>query len=232
MTFDFRYPTPLPSTKGWGSGYPNCRPEARAGESIFWPGVHRDIAELVQLLVDEMERRGFRFMEPGCWGFGCRATKGASGETPSFHSWGLAIDINAPENVFGADEGTSDIATRNRWVVTFLQAYGFFWLGPAIKDWMHFSFVGSPQDARDMTERARRELGEDMGFQEYKEGRKAHRAGLALDPEWPNDKQFGWRERNAAMKNPPPEHHTHPYAPAGHAHPPTEHTHTGTVEVS
>jgi hypothetical protein len=165
MTFHFSYPTPLPSTKGWGSGWPNCQAAAREGTSIFWPGVHRDIGELVGLLVEEMRRRGFRFMDPGCWGFGCRGTKASSGSgtgTPSFHSWGLGIDINAPENVFGSAESQSKIATRDRWVVPLMASYGFFWLGPPIRDWMHFSFCGSPQDAADMTAKARRELGDEM----------------------------------------------------------------------
>jgi hypothetical protein len=37
--------------------------------------------------------------------------------------------------------------------------YGWRWLGPPIKDWMHFDFAGTPADARTMTDRARAELG-------------------------------------------------------------------------
>jgi len=165
MTLDYRYPTPLPSTKGWGPGYPDCQREAIVPVAPFVGGVHKNLAELVGLLVPEMKKRGLTFMVPGCWGFGCRGTKASAGSltaTPSFHSWGLALDINAPENVFGSPEATSKIATRDRWVVPFLTSYGFYWLGPPIKDWMHFSFVGSPADARDLTAKARRELGDDM----------------------------------------------------------------------
>jgi hypothetical protein len=101
-------------------------------------------------------------MVPGCWGFGCRGTKsagGGSGGVPSFHSWGLALDFNAPKNVFGADASSSELATTHRWVVKLMREYGFFWLGPPIKDWMHFSFCGSPRDAKRMTRKARRNLG-------------------------------------------------------------------------
>lgn len=152
----------MPSAKGWGPGWPNCQRDKIKPHPLFVGGVHQDIEELVNLLVAEMERRGFQFMSPGCWGFGCRGTKTSSGSTtgtPSIHSWGLALDINAPRNVFGAAESTSEIATKHRWVVKFLRSYGFYWLGPPIKDWMHFHFAGSPADARAMTRKARRKLG-------------------------------------------------------------------------
>lgn len=163
MTFDFTYPTPLPSEKGWGPGWPNCQDKAKQGISTtFWPGVHIDIAELVGLLVAECEERGFRFLDPGCWGFGCRATKassGVTGATPSFHSWGLGVDVNAPLNVFGADRENTQLGKADgAWFVMLWREYGFYWLGPAIGDWMHFSFCGSPADADEMTEKARTEL--------------------------------------------------------------------------
>ena len=211
MTLDFRYPTPLPSTKGWGPGWPNCQAVARAGESIFWPGIHKDIAELVELLVEEMKRNGFKFMDPGCWGFGCRGTKASSGSgtaTPSFHSWGLGIDINAPENVFGSAEASSKIATRDRWIVPLLTSYGFFWLGPAIKDWMHFSFVGSPQDAADLTAKARRELGDDdMATADIRQGDQDFRTGKPIPANANADYKYGWHNAERiqkASKTPPP----------------------------
>lgn len=184
MSFDFRYPTPLPSTKGWGPGYPDCQRDMIVPVAPFAGGVHKGIAELVALLAVEMAHNGLDYLVPGCWGFGCRGTKSSSGSgtvTPSFHSWGLALDINAPRNVFGAAEPTSEIATTKRWVVPFLTSYGFFWLGPSIKDWMHFSFVGSTQDAKDMTAKARREIGDDMGaLDDYLDGGRMKRKGEPL----------------------------------------------------
>ncbi len=164
MAFSFVYPTPLPSTKGWGPGWSaqdeSCsviRPKIKP-HPLYAGGVHENIEALVNLLTAEIERRGFDFMVPGCWGFACRGTKsssGSTGGTPSFHSWGLALDINAPQNVFGSAESASNIATKNRWIVKLMRTYGFFWLGPAIGDWMHFSFCGNPTDARRMTRHAR-----------------------------------------------------------------------------
>lgn len=167
--FDFRYPTPLPSTKGWGPGWPNCQTDKRVPHPIFQGGVHEDILELVNLLVAHLKSKGYVFKPGWSWGGGCRATKGSTGDTPSFHSWWLGLDFNAPENPFSKSAaGTAKLNNEHRWVVGIMADYGFFWLGPAIGDWMHFSFCGSPADARAMTEKARRLLGDDPMTDEEK----------------------------------------------------------------
>lgn len=196
MSFDFRYPTPLPSTKGWGPGWPNCQDAAREGDSIFVPGVHRQIAELCSILVAESVKRGFTFLVPGCWGFGCRATKssgGSQGDVPSFHSWGLGVDVNAPLNVFGASRDRTQLGKpENAWFILLWREYGFFWLGPDIADWMHFSFVGSPVDAAIMTTKAREELVEMPTEKDILEGSAAGReAPPGSDP--PAGKSAIWR---------------------------------------
>ena len=217
MAFDFVYPTPLPSTKGWGPGWPDCQMDKREPHPIFTGGVHRRIKELVDILCAYLKERGYVFMSPGCWGWGCRATKGGSGDVPSFHSWGLALDFNAPENVFGADRSTSALANDDFWVVQVMREFGFFWLGPEIKDWMHFSFVGSPEDADRMTVKAR-ELMKDGRLDDLVEGWNAHRAG---DPKpdanaW---KIRGWTWRQEATNNPRPGVHQHDeFAPTRHDH--------------
>lgn len=161
MTLDYRYPTPLPSTKGWGPGYPNCQPGNIRSHPLFVPGVHTEIWDLTNMLVAEMRGRGFDFVSPGCWGYGCRGTKNSSGnvgKTPSFHSWGLALDINAPLNPFGNDRQNTQLGKDNMlWVTGLMHDYGFFWLGPPIGDWMHYSFCGSPADAKAMTAKARKD---------------------------------------------------------------------------
>lgn len=159
MSFDFSYPTRLPSSAGWGPGYPTCQTDKMVAHPIFVPSVHRHIKELVDLLVAECKKRGYKFETPGCWGFGCRGTKDSSGgqsTTPSFHSWGLALDFNAPQNPFGGSAAQSDIATNHKWIVGLMKEYGFFWLGPSIGDWMHFSFCGNPEDATQMLKKAKR----------------------------------------------------------------------------
>jgi hypothetical protein len=168
------------------------------------PGVHEDIWELCDLLADEIQHRGMRLWTPGCWGFACK---------PRFHGWGLALDLNAPRNAYKAAESDSEIATKYPWVVDLMREYGFFWLGHAIGDWMHFSFVGSPDDARRMTEKARRRIGDRIMYEEFKEGKKARLAGIPLKDGWSNDKKFGWRDEDriqrALTTEPVPSPHSH-----------------------
>lgn len=165
MAFDFSYPGTPADERGWGrgwtAGFPS-RPDAYPGDIVtcepFAGGVRGEIDELVTLLVEEMRRRGYKPKAGWCWGFAWRPTKRSDGtltSTPSNHSWGLAIDINAPENVFGAN--THAIPS---WLPKLMRRFGFRWLGPPIRDWMHFDFAGTPADARAMTKLARRELAE------------------------------------------------------------------------
>jgi hypothetical protein len=222
MSFSFTYPYPEPSTKGWGPGWPDCQTSKIVADDLFVGGVREEILELVTRLVTECERRGFKFVNPGCWGFACRAKKtssGGQGSEPSVHSWGLAIDINAPRNVFGAPQSSSEIATKFPWLPPLMKDYGFYWLGPPIGDWMHFHFAGSPADAKDMLDKARKNLltEEEMSFAEYKEGWQAHKDGKPLGANWNADKKFGWNARNQATTLPKPEPgtptepHTHPH---------------------
>lgn len=219
MSFDYRYPTPLPDTKGWGPGWPACQQAKIVPHDLFRFGVRTEILELCNLLVAELQRKGYVFTPGWSWGFGCRSTKGGSGDVPSFHSWGLALDFNAPENVFGSPESSSDLATKNRWVVGLMKEYGFFWLGPDIKDWMHFSFCGSPADAKAMTLKARRDLGDDdMGYREFKEGVKMYQQGKP-EPAGPGDEMFGYQFARNAHTRPAPGAHEHAdLAKKAHSH--------------
>jgi hypothetical protein len=174
--------------RGWGAGWPDCnrsswiplsvlsvegrlvrlpshRIRSDAGsvafeEEVEFPGsVREEIHDLVSLLLQVSERRGFINLQPGwCWGGGCRAIKRSDGtltDTPSNHSWGLALDVNAPENVFGGATHTIPVPMARFW-----NTYGFRWGGdyPDTKDWMHFEFMGTPADAKAMTEQAREDL--------------------------------------------------------------------------
>ena len=80
--------------------------------SIWWwagspspGGVHRDVAGLMETLIAASVGQGWLTLKDGwCWGYANRPIKTPTGgftDTPSNHSWGLAIDINAPENPFG-----------------------------------------------------------------------------------------------------------------------------------
>lgn len=214
MALSYTYPTPLPSTKGWGPGWPNCQRDKMVQHPIFQGGVHEGILDLTNTAVAILRRKGYVFKPGWSWGFGCRATKGGSGDVPSFHSWGLGLDFNAPENPFSRTAAdTAKLNNEDKWVVPIMHELGFYWLGPPIGDWMHFSFVGNPLDAKAMTIKAERMLS-DMSFDDFKAGWRAHRAGVTKNPDWPQDKEFGWVARDEAVRNPKAE----PLPPAPHKH--------------
>ena len=210
--FDFRYPTPLPSTKGWGPGWPNCQFDRRVPHPIFQGGVHERIKELVDILVAHLEEKGYIFKPGWSWGWGCRATdkdaEPGDDATPSFHSWGLGLDFNAPENPFSRSAGdTAKLNNEHKWVVPIMREYGFFWLGPEIGDWMHFSFCGSPADADRMTQKARENLMRDERFDKFIAGWKKHRNNQPKpDGGW---EETGWFFRQEATSNPKPAAHGH-----------------------
>lgn len=143
------YPANL---RGWGRGWPTDRSAdmqwVRATRSGARWQVHRDIAPIVQFLVDEIERRGYLFDHGPAdtdddWGYNNRPIRGT--RTPSNHSWGLAIDIDAQKYPQG---------TRRRppqWIIDLFGAYGFEWGGNwSYRDPMHFEFMGSRTEARHM----------------------------------------------------------------------------------
>jgi len=171
VAYDFEYPqTHDAQARGWGRGWQvgdpiGVRPANLPGivtpfshDGVSFPGgVRVELAELAHLLLAESLDRGYipRLDDPGCWGGAFRPTKTSSGgytTTPSNHSWYTALDINAPHNVYGSSTHQIPQAMADLW-----REYGWRWLGPPIKDWMHFDFAGSPMDAADMTAKARKD---------------------------------------------------------------------------
>jgi hypothetical protein len=147
------------SDRGWGSGWPTVRTgdmvPLEVEDAAFPGGVHREIAGLMAFLLEESIDRGWVKLHPGwCWGYANRPIKKPGGgftETPSNHSWGLAIDINAPENPFGSESHTIPEAMGDYW-----ETWKFRWGGhySSAKDWMHFEFMGTADDARALTLKA------------------------------------------------------------------------------
>lgn len=145
----------------WGSGWPNCNGAAiDSGFTVsgtrFPGGVRHELVDLVAMLVQECKNRGYRFgtdddASYGCWGYSCRAISGTN--SPSNHSWGLAVDINAPWNPY-----TSPLVTdMPAWMPDLWNEYGFRWGGDysGDKDAMHYEYMGSVDDAANDTARAR-----------------------------------------------------------------------------
>ena len=145
--------------RGWGSGWPHCsvHPVSLTVDGTSFPGgVAPEIHDLLELLLVESEKRGLVKLHPGwCWGYGCRPITGTT-TVPSNHSWGLAVDINAPTNGYGSSSHTIPASMGAFW-----NRYGFRWGGDYTgnKDWMHFEFMGTPQDAKEMTDKARKDFG-------------------------------------------------------------------------
>jgi hypothetical protein len=151
--------------RGWSKGWPACLIPLpfglgvqtrnitlkKSGTVLFNLDVR--IADLKELLFNEIERRGY-LLHPGwCWGGECRSISGTS--VPSNHSFYCATDLNAPNNSYNST-GQHDIP---EWAFALLRAYGFS-LGADYtggkKDWMHVEFLGTPDDAAAMTALARR----------------------------------------------------------------------------
>jgi len=115
-----------------------------------------ELVDLTSMLVQECKNRGYRFgssSDPsyGCWGYSCRAISGSN--NPSNHSWGLAVDINAPSNPY-----TSPLVTdMPGWMPDLWNGYGFRWGGDysGSKDAMHYEFMESVSAAASYTSQAR-----------------------------------------------------------------------------
>lgn len=119
--------------------------------------VRGEIVELVSILLDETVRRGYRLdAAADDWGFASRPIRGT--RTPSNHSWGLAIDLNAGANPMGPTLVTDMPA----WMPDMWKRCGFRWGGDysGRKDAMHFEYMGSPVDVARDTTTARRLTGQ------------------------------------------------------------------------
>lgn len=132
-------------TRGWGRGWPTNRSVEMVDVRIPSGGVlpvHRRIAPIINYIVQEIERRGYRIGKVrDDWGYANRPIRGT--RTPSNHSWGLAVDIDATAYPQGQ-------RTRrpSQWMVDLFRHWGFDWGGTwGHADPMHFEFDGTPQRA-------------------------------------------------------------------------------------
>lgn len=147
--------------RGFGPGWPVDRSSdcttVRAARSRVPLTVQTGVAELVAILADETERRGYALRAGQCGGFNNRPIAGT--DRPSNHSWGLAVDLNWQSNPMTWDgQVHTDMPS---WVPDLWAQYGFGWGGDytgAERDAMHLEFLGTPASARTALAGARREL--------------------------------------------------------------------------
>lgn len=143
----------LPSGKGWGQP---CT-AARATVTLTYARVTVDarIAELVGLVMRACEARGYIFRAADTGAYNCRKIAGTN--TWSNHAWALAIDVNWQSNPYTTAWRT-DIPD---WMHNLWNRYGFAWGGDYTggkRDFMHFEFMGTPQQAQLALALARAEL--------------------------------------------------------------------------
>lgn len=139
------------ASRGWGPGWPNCQYSKWVtitlsnGQRL---SVRGEISFLVKGLCEETMRRGYGLVNGWCWGSACRAIRGTS--TASNHSWGLAVDLNAPNNPMSSKL----ITDMPRWMVDLWERYGFRWGGRyrTRPDAMHYEYMGTPADAKRHTD--------------------------------------------------------------------------------
>lgn len=178
----------------------------------FPAGVQPAIKDLVMLLLEESEDRNYvRLVDGWCWGYAYRPIKKPGGgftNIPSNHSWGLAIDVNAPSNPFGGSTHAIPNAMGD-----LFERYGWRWGGnyTGVRDWMHFEYLGSKQQAAVHTAKAREELMQDERLDQYQNGEDAYRdkykakggqdPGTAPDDK-PNWFKYGWNSARFAASNP------------------------------
>lgn len=135
--------------RGWGPGWPDCqrgRIVPLSVEGVSFPGgVRKEVHPLFRALAQEFHDKVEPLVKGWCWGFACRAIGGTT--RPSNHSWGLALDFNAPNHPWGATN-TFSSAQQNT-IRALAKKYGMRWGGDysGKKDDMHFEYMGTPAEA-------------------------------------------------------------------------------------
>jgi len=93
--------------------------------------------------MEQLQRRGLASLvksNAGCYNPELVAAKTTA--PPAFHAYGAAIDINAPENPFGATPN------QDPRLVGIMERWGFNWGGNfLVPDGMHFEYLDPPRSA-------------------------------------------------------------------------------------
>lgn len=117
------------------------------GSSVVLP-VRAEVAPLLIGFARDFHTHVQPLRAGWCWGYAFRAVRG--GTTPSFHSAGLAIDLNAPAHPLGR-RGTFD-PDRRRMIRALADRYGLRWGGDyrVRADEMHFEVILTRRRALDL----------------------------------------------------------------------------------
>lgn len=114
------------------------------GTGTYLP-VRSDIAPLLIGFAEEFHRTVQPLHTGWCWGYSYRSVRGYS--VPSYHSAGIAIDLNAPIHPLGR-VGTFNYRQREQ-IQRLIKKYGLRWGGNYAnrKDEMHFEIILSHTQA-------------------------------------------------------------------------------------
>jgi len=135
--------------RGWGKGWPTDRSADMTTVTATRSGakweVHKAVAPILGYIVNEAERRGYLFHRPGQvhddWGYANRPIAGT--RTPSNHSWGLAVDIDATKYPQGQRRSVPP-----DWLIALFKQWSWDWGGGwKHADPMHFEFDSTPNRA-------------------------------------------------------------------------------------
>ena len=103
---------------------------------------HRKLIPMVEAAIQEIVSSGLMDeikVYSGCWS--SRTVARSPTAPPSYHAYGAAIDINAPQNPYGTEP------TMNREIVRIFESWGFNWGGDfLIPDGHHFEFWRFPRE--------------------------------------------------------------------------------------
>jgi hypothetical protein len=182
----------------FGPGWPNCDRSnwvvLRRSDGWRVP-VHRELVDMVAILCDLTEMMGFDIPPESSWGAACRPISGTN--KASNHSWGTALDLDAPNNPHASADWhrrNANATIMGRRVRTNIPEKVFqMW-----KDWgwdlgvlyntkpdpMHFEWLKSVQAARETTARLKQWIKDNGGIDPSpKEDRMLLRKGDQR-PEW------------------------------------------------
>ena len=150
------------ANSSFGTGWPNCNRTNIVtlvrSDGLRLP-LHRELVPLVAILIDftELPPHSYDIVPGWTWGWACRPIAGTA--TASNHSWGTAVDINAPVNP-RRSKGLRMITDLPPAVVKLWKDNGFRWGGDySWPDPMHMEFMGNVGEARERAARLQAFLG-------------------------------------------------------------------------
>lgn len=133
------------AARGWGPGWPANNAHkmglAKGGGVALY--VRKELVPMVEYLLDATVAGDYPLKGVADdWGYASRSIRGTN--TPSNHSWGVAVDLNSTKNPMGS-RFVTDIPPM---VVEMWEECGWYWGGRYENrpDAMHFEYVGRLRD--------------------------------------------------------------------------------------